>query len=83
MDFKFDANAAEYLIKRMNKCCSTISKESKNLQRIISDNVKWNDNQKRAFCNNITALGIDLDETVSLEQEYIEYYEQKVNELRG
>ena len=83
MDVIFDANAAEKLIQEMDRYCSGMQKEAKELLSILKDPSKWEDDQMRAFQNNINELAKDLNLALSLESEYMRTYHQRVMELRG
>ena len=83
MDIKFDAPAAERLLQNMDKYCSGIQKETKDLLAIMKSSGLWNDNQMKAFQANITEIAKDLNQALILEGEYMRTYYQRVQELRG
>lgn len=83
MDVRFDANAAEQLLRQMNKYCSGVQREAKELLSLIDVSGQWNDNQRKAFQANIRELAKDLNETLSLEADYMETFYKRVKELRG
>lgn len=82
MDVIFDAVAAENLIRQMDKYCSGIQKEAKDLLAVMKYAEKWQDNQMKAFQNNIRELAKDLNKALSLESEYMRTFQQRINELR-
>ena len=83
MDVKFDANAAEQLISQMNMYCSGIMQETRGLMEIMNNSPEWDDNQAKAFRNNLVELSKDLKTALSLESEYMKTFHQRVTELRG
>ncbi len=83
MDVRFDAGAAEELIHQMDKYCSGIQKETKELLAVMKNPGDWQDNQTRAFQTNINALAKDLNQALALESKYMRTYHQRVMELRG
>lgn len=80
---KFDANAANQLIYQMNSYCAGIMQETRGLMEIMNNIPEWNDNQTKAFKNNVAAITKDLKRALSLESEYMRTFHQRVNELRG
>ena len=83
MDVKFDVEAAESLIMQMDKYCTGVQKETRELLNILQNSGEWNDNQMKAFYNNICEMSKDLNQALSLEGEYMRTYYQRVKELRG
>ncbi len=83
MDIKFDAAAAERLLQQMDKYCTGIQKETKDLLAILKNSGQWNDNQMIAFQANITDIAKDLNQALILEGDYMRTYYQRVQELRG
>lgn len=83
MDIKFDAKEAEKLIKQMNGYCLGIVMEARELLNIVGNSDEWNDNQAKAFQNNIEELAKDLNKALALESEYMRTFDQRVKELRG
>ena len=83
MDIKFDAQAAEVLLRQMDIYCSGIQKETKELLAILKNSGQWNDNQMKAFQTNITEIAKDLNQALILEGDYMRTYYQRVQELRG
>lgn len=83
MDVKFDAGAAERLLQQMDKYCSGIQKETRELLSVLKNPGEWQDNQMRAFHTNINELAKDLNQVLALESEYMRTYHQRVMELRG
>ena len=83
MDIKFDAAAAERLLQQMDKYCTGIQKEAKDLLAILKNAGQWNDNQMKAFQANITDIAKDLNQALSLEGDYMRTYYQRLRELRG
>lgn len=82
-DVRFDATVAERLINDMYGCCINIRNESEDLKDIVCNSDDWNDNQRKAFENNIYELVDDLRNAISIELEYMETFRQRVFELRG
>lgn len=82
MDVRFDAGAAEKLLQQMDRYCSGIQKETKELLSVLKNPGEWQDNQMRAFQANINELVADLNRALSLESEYMRTYHQRVMELR-
>ena len=83
MDVKFDATAANNLIKDMDRYCRNVSKETKSLRAIMKDNKGWDDAQSVAFTENVECIAQDLNGALSIESEYMKIYYQRVKELRG
>ncbi len=83
MDIKFDADAAEQLIKQMDKYCRGVQKETKDLLDAVRSSGGWDDYQKKAFESNIIELAGDLNQALSLEADYMRTFDQRVRELRG
>ena len=82
MDIKFDAAAAEQLLRQMDIYCSGIMKETKALLAVLRTPGQWNDNQSKAFQANITSIAKDLNQALALEGDYMRTYYQRVQELR-
>ena len=83
MDIRFNANAAEVLLRQMNSYCSGIQKETKALLATLESAEGWDDNQMKAFQANINELAKDLNQALMLESDYMQTYYQRVQELRG
>ena len=83
MEIKFDAAAAEVLLQEMQKYCSSIQKEARDILDIVNSSDKWNDNQNQAFQNNVYELAKDLNKTLSFESEYMRTFYERVVELKG
>lgn len=83
MDVRFDSKAAMELIKQMDKYCSSIISDTKEITRIVSSSSGWDDNQRDAFEANLNSLKSDLNIALKMEIDYMKTYEQRVNELRG
>ena len=83
MDVRFDAKAAEQLIRQMGKYCRGVQTETRALLFLMKNSGEWKDNQMKAFEVNMSALAGDLNQALSLESEYMRTYEQRVKELRG
>ena len=84
MEVRFDSEAAEKLLAQMDRYCKGVRKESKELNSIINNNNGgWDDNQRKAFCSNIEVIMKGLDVVNRQEEEYMEIFRQKVNELKG
>lgn len=83
MDVRFDADAAERLIKDIYGHCSGVKRETQNMIRFTRDAEGWKDNQKLAFENNVMEIAKDLDHAIAAEVEYMKIYSEKVRELRG
>ena len=82
MDIKFDAAAAERLIQQMDKYCSGIQKEARDLLAVMKNPGEWQDNQMRVFQTNIYEIAEDLNQVLKMESEYIGTFHQRVEELR-
>ena len=82
MDIKFNAQAAMQLVQQMDKYCTGIQKEAKEMLTILKTSGQWDDNQMKAFQANINELAKDLDQTLALESDYMRTYYQRVQELR-
>ena len=67
MNIKFDAVAAERLIRQMDKYCFGIQKEAKDLLAVIKSPGDWQDNQMKAFQTNINEIAKDLNQALALE----------------
>lgn len=83
MDIRFDANAAEELIRQMDAYCKDIVKETRLLLDVVNDNLAWDDLQRKAFQNNINELAKDLNNALALERDYMLTFRQRVLELKG
>ncbi len=83
MDVRFNANAATELISQMNMYCMGILQETRGLAEIMNNTDGWNDNQAKAFKNNVRELNDDLKMALSLEKDYMKTFQQRVKELRG
>lgn len=81
MDIKFDAVAAKQLIRQMDWYCSGIQKEARDLLDIFSGFEEWNDQQAKAFQNNIVEIANDLNKVLFFESDYIRMFYQRVMEL--
>ncbi len=83
MDIRFNADAAERLLQQMDRYCTGMQKEARELMTSLKSTKGWDDNQLKAFQANITELANDLNQALMLESEYMQTYYQRVNELRG
>ena len=83
MDVKFDSQSATNLIKQMDKYCTSIINDTKEISRIVDLLNGWNDDQRDAFVENLNELKKDLNVALKLEIDYMKTFEQRVNELRG
>ena len=83
MDVKFDLQSATQLIKQMDKYCSSIINDTKEISRIVNSLNGWDDNQRDAFETNLKYLKTDLNIALKMEIDYMKTYEQRVKELRG
>lgn len=83
MDVKFDLQSATQLIKQMDKYCSSIINDTKEILRIVDSLNGWDDNQRDAFETNLEYLKSDLNIALKMEIDYMKTYEQRVKELRG
>ena len=83
MDIRFDATAAEQLIRQMQAYCNGIMKETRALYELTKDTSAWNDKQQVAFHKNVDEMATDLNKALSLESEYMRTFDQRVKELRG
>lgn len=83
MGIKFDANAAELLLKSMGSYCINIQKAGNELVSILNDTGTWSDPQNKAFKKNVDQLIHDLNEALILQSEYMDTFSQRINELRG
>lgn len=83
MDIKFDANAAEKLINQIDKYCSGIQKEARELLVMLKEPRGWQDNQMRAFQTNVNEIANDLNQALALESEYMRTFYQRMMEVRG
>ncbi len=82
MDIKFDSVAAARLISQMSNYCIGIQKEYRDLVAISSELKTWDDKQAKAFRENMNAIAIDLDKVLKLESDYMNTFNQRINELR-
>ena len=82
MDVRFDAVAADELINNMATYCSGIQKETRELLELLKQAGGWQDNQMRAFQSNITEIAHDLNKALALESEYMNTFNERINELR-
>lgn len=82
MDVKFDTGAAERLIRQMDRYCSGIQKETRELLAIMKKPGEWKDNQMRAFQMNIHEIAKDLNQALALESEYMRTFYQRIMELK-
>ena len=83
MDVKFNITAANELLSQMNFYCSGIVRETSELLKLMGTSESWNDNQHRAFDNNIKELAQDLNCALALNSEYMRTFQQRINELKG
>lgn len=83
MDIKFDAYAAEELLKQMDIYCRGVMNETRALLNTVRKTDGWNDLQKDSFRNNVEELARDLNSALSLESDYMRTFHERVTELRG
>ena len=83
MSVKFDLNAANELINNIKMYCEDMQRDVDDLLDRNNDNSRWNDNQRKAFDNNINELAKDLKQALKLEFEYMQIFEDRIKELRG
>ena len=83
MDILFDNTEAEKLVMQMDKYCTGVSKESRELKNIINEKAEWNDNQRRAFRSNIEVIMKELNVIIKQQDEYMGIFKQKIKDLQG
>ena len=83
MNIKFNAAAAERLIQQMETYCQSMSKDGSDILDILDAVGEWNDVQMQAFATNITEISKGLVSALNNYSEYMELYQQRVEELRG
>lgn len=83
MSVKFDAAAAEKLIEQMNIFCSSVERDAVDILDLLELFGSWDDLQYQNFHNNIMELNKDLLHALTLQSEYLQLFQQRVNELRG
>ena len=83
MNIKYDSVAAEKLISDMDQCCQGIQREAQDLLMLVNGMGEWKDSQFDIFQSNINKMAIDLNETLRLESEYMNTFQQRISELRG
>ena len=83
MDIIYNAAAAERLIHQMDKHCTGVQKEAKELLALLTNPGEWQDNQMRAFQANTMEIAKDLNRMLALEGEYMRTLYRKMMELRG
>ena len=83
MDIKFDSTTAEYLITKMDDYCQCMQKEASDLLDILEYSGKWDDSQAQAFHKNIMEISTNLVQAMKLESDYMNVFQERVNELRS
>jgi len=83
MDIIFDLKNAENLIKQMDNYCQCMQKEATDLLDILEFSGKWDDSQAQDFHHNIMEISNNLVQAMKLESDYMNIYQQRVNELRS
>lgn len=83
MDVRFDAVAAQSLIDAMYTYCSSIQNDAKDVLKLIDSGKDWNDPQFQTFSDAVRQICSDLDKTLKLESEYLNTFQERVNELRN
>lgn len=83
MNIKFDSTTAEYLISQMDNYCQCMQKEASDLLDILEFSGKWDDLQARAFHDNIMEISANLVQAMKLESDYMNVFQERVNELRS
>lgn len=83
MDVRFDSAAAQTLIESMCTYCSSIQKDAKDVLKLIDTGKEWNDPQFQTFCEAVRQICSDLDKTLKLESDYLNTFQERVNELRS
>lgn len=82
MDVRFDVENAEKLIEAMCTYCSSIQKDAKDTLRLIDSLKGWDDKQFEYFVDSIKIICLDLDKALKLESNYLNTFQERVNELR-
>lgn len=82
MDVRFDLNAANYLIAQMNSYCMDMQREATDILDILEFSGKWDDSQMRQFHGNILDISKELIQAMQLENEYMNVFRERVEELK-
>ena len=83
MDVKFDAVAAERLIKNMDEYYNALRGEVAALNNTLRLTDQWNDPQATVFRSYIEELYRKMQEALRKQYEYKQIFEKRVQELRG
>lgn len=83
MDILFDKLVAVQLMSKINGCCNSMVKDTRELMTLLKQADTWNDYQKQAFESNVIEIAKDLNQALKQEDEYIKTYNQRVQELGG
>ncbi len=83
MEVKFSVEEANRLIKSMDSYCREVQQSARNLYDILHHSGEWNDAQMKAFDENMSALGKDLEQVLKFEGDYLRTFYQRIQELRG
>lgn len=82
MDVKFDAVAAERLIKNMDEYYNALRGEVAALNNTLRLTDQWNDPQATVFRSYIEELYRKMQEELRKQYEYKQIFEKRVQELR-
>ncbi len=82
MDVKFDAVAAERLIKNMDEYYNALRGEVAALNNTLRLTDQWNDPQATVFRSYIEELYRKMQEALRKQYEYKQIFEKRVQELR-
>lgn len=82
MDVKFDAVAAERLIKNMDEYYNALRGEVATLNNTLRLTDQWNDPQATVFRSYIEELYRKMQEALRKQYEYKQIFEKRVQELR-
>ena len=83
MEVKFNIEAAERLIQSIEIYCVNMQKEAVELLDILELSGLWSDQQAHVFHENIQSVSADLCKALAKENEYLQIYRDRVNDLRG
>jgi len=80
---KFDIEAAKEMIEQMKQYCYSIQDNGVKLYNLPQNYPEWNDPQTDSFGRSMDELVNQLNRILTFQSEYLNTYNQRVEELTG
>ena len=82
-EIKFNAAAAEKLVREMEAYCQSMSREGGELLDLLENANEWNDSQSQIFTEDLMEISKMLVEALGNYSTYMDIFSKRIAELRG